>query len=99
MEIGSGPADAQENNNNNNKQNNSYIVGNNAKNDAFNLWDVMYYIYIIQCTKIRTHLASCGWTVFGVIFIVYFMYEQFEMHDYLSRPTQERPTALRSHRS
>ena len=35
-------------------------------------------------TKIRTH--QCGWTVFGVIFtillfIVYFMYEQFEMHE------------------
>jgi len=70
MEMGSGPADAQENNNNNNKNNSctyNNIVGHKAKNDAFNLWDVMYYI--IQCTKIRTHLASRGWTVFGVVII------------------------------
>jgi len=48
------------------------------------LGTLLCIIIIKRPTKIRTH--QCGWTVFGVIFtillfIAYFMYEQFEMHE------------------
>jgi len=110
--MGSGPADAQENNNNNIKQSNSYtniiiLLDTKLKTMCliFGTLCIISYYTIHQNDKDPSGVAWVNGirrNNYIIIFIVYFMYEQFEMHDdYIShpwittpRPTQERPTTL-----